>query len=238
MAKDIFLKKVNNVKCEILEEIRNILGHGTHIFQDTFFIHYIEGEVATTEICVGVRVSVNNEVIIMCKSEDKAPTILTDVSDVLLFDTNSLGDILDHLIDDVRNKYTDDLREIIKNNGGVIDLEEDFAFACNPYIGKKANRIFLYNGNVYASSFVENGHTVVTITVNNLDIVDLINLVKQVKNRQNFDIKIYASRIFSINAPSYEEAIAIAKKEFKMKPFDEGDIDDISVTMYPNGKCD
>jgi hypothetical protein len=233
MAKDIFLKKVNNVKREILEEIRNILGHGTHMFKDTFFIHYIEGEIATTEVCIGVKVAKNGEVIIICQSEEEI-----DGTAVLLFDTNSLGDILDHLIDEARNEYTDDLREIIKNNGdgGVIDFEDDFVFTCNPYIGRKTNKIFLAGGNVYISSFLGCNFTEIIIKASSLHIVDLINLVKHVKNRQNFDIKIYASRIFSINAPSYEEALAIAKNEFKMKPFDEGDIDDISVTMYPNGK--
>lgn len=47
--------QISEIKNDILNEISDILGaNARHDFKDTFYVHFIDGEVATTEVCTGV----------------------------------------------------------------------------------------------------------------------------------------------------------------------------------------
>ena len=64
MERKDYAEKFLAVKNEILEEIRKILGNDQkHEFKETFYIHYVEGEVATTEICNAIEIDKEGMVI-------------------------------------------------------------------------------------------------------------------------------------------------------------------------------
>ena len=57
MERKDYADKFRDIKNEILNEIRELVPRASaHHFNEKFYVHYIEGEVATTEICSAVEV--------------------------------------------------------------------------------------------------------------------------------------------------------------------------------------
>ena len=52
MERKDYAEKFMEIKNEILKDIRKMLPFDSaHHFAEKFYVHYVEGEVATTEIC-------------------------------------------------------------------------------------------------------------------------------------------------------------------------------------------
>ncbi len=108
MERTDIIKSVRDLKCEVLEEIRKILPNGTHYFAQPFNIHYIEGEVVTTEICKAIEVCAaeSQQVKIHHQSEGYGAEDIdvTDGDEIFNYEPNSFADILGNLKADIRDK--------------------------------------------------------------------------------------------------------------------------------------
>lgn len=106
MEREIYEEKFFNVKNEILDEIRGIVPEGSvHYFNEKFFVHFVDGEVATTEICAAVEVDHSEMVIFHTRPEGCDTTEMINGQNVLNFDENSFLDILDHLKKESKRKF-------------------------------------------------------------------------------------------------------------------------------------
>lgn len=130
MESNDYAKRILDIKHEIVEEIRKLIPEDSaHSFEDTFYVHYVEGEVATTEICHAVEVW-HGGVVVFIVSEPNLTENVVEGDKVYQYDSNSFLDILDHLNKDIREKKLDIIRKLLKENGGSIDIKDKYEFLC------------------------------------------------------------------------------------------------------------
>lgn len=127
-------KMFKNLKEEILDEIRTILGNDNrHEFSDTFYVHYVEGEVANTEICNAVEVWFEGGVVFCTVPDGQEPTReneqVIEGENVFGYEPNSFIDILNNLKKEIRAKKIARLRELVIENDNEIKFDGNFSFA-------------------------------------------------------------------------------------------------------------
>lgn len=220
MERKDYAEKFRDIKDEILDEIRGILGNGEkHYFKETFFVHYVEGEVATTEVCSALEISEKGMVVFhVINSVQDAEKI--EAHGVYAYDPESFLDILDHLKKDVREKKFQILRKLLKDNGGSVKIDSQTVVGIlgerkeYPCIVEelhlkdgKIEIIDNYEGDKFTNSEAE-------LATQSID--RLINSVRQ-QTKRKFVIRVSGSfsRTFDIEASSYKEALEFAKTEWK-----------------------
>ena len=125
MVLDKLVKEVSALKKDALTEIKDLIGNGEFMFKDSFYIHYIEGEVATTEICKGISYDSDATIDKVKLLTDNAEEPWVDLVDA--YDVGTFADILQHLYDE-RSSRLKELRGIVKRNGGEINFDGNFKF--------------------------------------------------------------------------------------------------------------
>lgn len=88
--------EILQMKKEIIGKIRNAVPKDGLKFNDEFYIHYIDGELATTEICKAIAWKPGkDEIVVTVKSETKGEIIeYIREDDLVYYDPYSLADIL------------------------------------------------------------------------------------------------------------------------------------------------
>lgn len=229
MERKDYAEKFMEIKNEILKEIRKMIPfESAHHFAEKFYVHYVEGEVATTEICSAVEVWSDGMVVFIVKPENADKEEVIEGETVFMYDPESFLDILDHLKKDVREKKFQILRKLLKDNGGSVKIDrqtvvgilgerEEYPCIVEELHLKdgKIEIIDNYEGDKFTNSEAE-------LTTQSID--RLINSVRQQTYRE-FVVRVSGSfsRTFDINASSYEEALALAKKQWEETPLYSGD---------------
>lgn len=231
MERKDYEEKIRDIKKEILDEIRSILEYGVkHNFKETFYVHYVEGEVATTEVCTALEVNGQGMITFHVINDiEKAEKI--DWDDVYAFDPKSFLDILDHLKKDIREEKLAILREIVKKNGGSVDFDGTFNFIIHnngdDYTCQLSGLRMTKSGELQIEDIYE-GERFANVE-NELPSHQLDKLIAYVENntKKKFKIRAYEtfSRIFEIEATNYDEAVEKICKELESFPFEEGDSD-------------
>lgn len=228
MERKDYAEKFRDIKDEILDEIRGILGNGKkHYFKETFFVHYVEGEVATTEVCSALEISEKGMVVFhVINSVQDAEKI--EAHGVYAYDPESFLDILDHLQKEVREKKLDIIRELLKNNGGSIDVKGNFEFLCADEGDKKTlshsllKGVSLDNDKILVKTIWKEDSSQYDYNEDCITNEELDNVITCLKSQvqQKFVIRVSGSysRTFDIEASSYEEALAEAKKDWEINP--------------------
>ena len=229
MERKDYADKFRDIKSEILEEIRALVPEDSaHHFSENFYVHYIEGEVATTEICSAVEVWSDGMVVFIVHRDTTAKDEVIEGETVFSYDSDSFLDILDHLKKDIREKKFQILRKLLKDNGGSVKIDsqtvigicinrEDYPCIVEE-LRLKDGKIEIhdnYEGDKFTNSEEE-------LTTQSID--RLIDYVRQQTYRE-FVVRVSGSfsRTFDINASSYEEALALAKKQWEETPLYSGD---------------
>lgn len=232
MERKDYAEKFRDIKNEILDEIRGILEYGvTHDFIEPFFIHYVRGEVATTEECVSIKIDNVGKVIVVYRLENGFETFVTEGDDVFHYTCDSFLDILDHLKKDIREEKLAILREIVKKNGGSVDFDGTFNFIIHnngdDYTCQLSGLRMTKSGELQIED-IYNGERFANVE-NELPSHQLDKLIAYVENntKKKFKIRAYEtfSRIFEIEATNYDEAVEKICKELESFPFEEGDSD-------------
>ena len=227
MERKDYADKFRDIKNEILNEIRELVPRDSaHHFSEKFYVHYVEGEVATTEICSAVEVWSDGMVVFIVKPEYVDKDEVIEGETVFGYDSNSFLDILGNLKKDIREKKLSHLRELVKKNGGKINFDGSFGFHSivdGKYVaGEKSfitcieldktfeNRVYL-DCNFSGEAIEEQEEQ---IPLDELD--NLIAYVRE-KTYRKFIIRVSGSfsRTFDIEASTYEEALEFAKTEWK-----------------------
>jgi len=228
MERKDYADKFRDIKDEILDEIRGILGNGKkHYFKETFFVHYVEGEVATTEVCSALEISEKGMVVFhVINSVQDAEKI--EAHGVYAYDPESFLDILDHLQKEVREKKLDIIRELLKNNGGSIDVKENFEFLCadegdkNTLSHSLLKGVSLDNDKILVKTIWKEDSSQYDYNEDCITNEELDNVITCLKSqmKQKFVIRVSGSysRTFDIEASTYEEALAEAKKDWEINP--------------------
>ena len=150
MVLDKLVKEVSALKQDALTEIKDLIGNGEFMFKDSFYVHYIEGEVATTEICKGISYDNDATIDKVKLLTDNAEEPWVDLVDA--YDVGTFADILQHLYDE-RSSRLKELRGIVKRNGGEINFDGNYKF-----IGqiKDGNNLEYFDDNtLYGLSLVD-----------------------------------------------------------------------------------
>lgn len=234
MERKDYAQKFHDIKNDILLEIRSLVPEDTaHHFSEKFYVHYVEGEVATTEICTAVEVWCGGMVVFIVHRDTTAKDEVIEGESVFMYDPDSFLDILDHLKKDLREKKLAYIRDIVKKHNGRIEFDNKFRFTgfdgdseCE-FVGllslslKEDGKLNIedeWQDGIYDNS--EN-----FIPDSELD--RFIEYVKE-KTMKKFSIYVHGcfGRVFDdIEADSYEDALAIAKKMWEEKPLNKEDSD-------------
>ena len=225
MERKDYAQKFHDIKNDILLEIRSLIPEDTaHHFSEKFYVHYVEGEVATTEICSAVEVWHGGMVVFIVHRDTTAKDEVIEGETVFSYDPDSFLDIFDHLKKDIREKKLSHLREIVKEHEGSVDFDGNFVF------------IIHNNGDDYlcqltALRIAKDGKLEVDDTYDGdkftnpeeeLSDKDLDKLIAYVesKTKRKFVVRVSGSfsRTFEIEANNFEEALAEAKKEWEVRP--------------------
>ncbi len=236
MERKDYAEKFMEIKNEILKEIRKMLPFDSaHHFAEKFYVHYVEGEVATTEICSAVEVWSDGMVVFIVKTENAEKEEVIEGETVFMYDPESFLDILDHLKKEVREKKLDHLRDIVKRHNG---LSFDGGFNINIDERDTANNecAIVENCRLVGLRLTTDGKLGIvnlfegeTFTNEESALLDedidkLITYV-ECQIRRKFVIRVSGSfsRTFDIEAETYEEALAEAKKDWETNPLYYGD---------------
>lgn len=222
MERKDYAEKFMEIKNEILKEIRKMLPFGSaHHFAEKFYVHYVEGEVATTEICSAVEVWSDGMVVFIVKPENADKEEVIEEETVFMYDPESFLDILDHLKKEVREKKLNHLREIVKLNGGRIKFDGTFATRLSlneETLSVGVESLYIDEDDCFC---IENHHHQCSYSdqCDNLLSDDLDKLIDYVesKTKRKFVVRVSGSfsRTFEIEASSFEEALEYAQTEWE-----------------------
>lgn len=235
MESNDYAKRILDIKHEIVEEIRKLIPEDSaHRFSDKLYVHYIEGEVATTEVCSAVEVwhggmvvFIVNHLVQFAKEE------VIEGEAIYRYEPESFLDILDHLNKDIREKKLDIIRKLLKENGGSIDIKDKYEFLC----ADEGDKNTLSHS--YLKGVEIDGEKILVKTIwkedgerydyhehciTNDELNGIIDCLRKNTYRE-FVVRVSGSfsRTFDINASSYEEALALAKKQWEETPLYSGD---------------
>lgn len=242
MERKDYAKKFYDIKNEILKEIRSLIPEDTaHRFNDPFYVHFIEGEVATTEVCTAVEVWHGGMVVFIVNNRTSIKNEETiEGESVFQYDPESFIDILDHLKKEVREKKLLRLRDLVEQHNGIMTFDGFFEFVSKKEEDTKVNLCdnFLYGleltekGTLEVITRREDGSQKYEYHTDCIRIIDddLDRLVDYVQHlcKKKFSIYVHGSygRVFDdIEAETYEEALAIAQKMWDKEPLNKEDSD-------------
>lgn len=231
MERKGYADKFRDIKNEILKEIREFVPRDSaHHFAEKFYVHYIDGEVATTEICSAVEVWSDGMVVFIVKPENADKEEVIEGETVFGYDSDSFLDILDNLKKDIREKKLSHLREIVKQNGGRIEFDGNFTTRL-PIDGEElsvgVDSLYFDEDDCFC---IENHHhqCYYSDQCDNLLSDDLDKLIAYVesKTKRKFVVRVSGSfsRTFEIEANNFDEALAEAKKDWEVNPLIQEDV--------------
>lgn len=229
MERKDYAEKFMEIKNEILKEIRKMLPFdSSHHFAEKFYVHYVEGEVATTEICSAVEVWSDGMVVFIVKPENAEEEVIEGET-VFMYDPESFLDILDHLKKDIREKKLSHLREIVKKHEGSVDFDGTFDFIIHngddDYICQLTALRIAKDGRLEVDDICDGDKfTNPEEELSDKDLDKLIDYVES-KTKRKFVVRVSGSfsRTFEIEANNFDEALAEAKKEWEINPLYFGD---------------
>ena len=246
MERTDIIKSVYDLKCEVLKEIRKVLPNGIHQFVQPFYIHYIEGDVATTEVCRAIEVCAaeNQMVRVHHQSEGYGAEDIdiTDGEEVFNYEPNSFADILGNLKAEIRGKKLSVLRNLIEQNGGKMQFDGNFRYVgydpevCIDECEDTLLMGFDINneGKLIVDNIWQGGEY--SNTEDYLTDAELDRIIDYVKNQSVRTFQIHAQalvgRVIDVQAASYEDAVELAKKELELHPFTKEDIDGIDWSEW------
>lgn len=230
MEENYYLQQLNELKNEVLTEIVDVLGtDGKHDFREHLVIHYVYGEVATHELIKGVKANGNiPEFYILNEIGDEETITLEKLND---YDIISLINILRTLKKELREDKLAILRELVRNYNSL-NFDGGFTFSVD-----ERDETSIGGGGIVDDCHLTGLRLCVdgTLVIHNTfegtpfindedsilyeDIDRMISYVKSQTTRK-FVIRVSGSfsRTFDVNASSYEEALEIAKKDWKVNP--------------------
>jgi hypothetical protein len=234
MERKDYAERILDIKNEIIEEIRKLVPEDSaHRFSDKFYVHFIEGEIATTEVCSAVEVWHGGMVVFIVNPlKEFAREEVIEGATIYKYEPESFLDILNRLKKEIREKKLQTLREIVKNNQKRIEFDNKFRFngISGGCLCEHIGLLALYlddEGNLLIEDEWEDG-----IYTNEDDLIpdsELDRIIEYVEchAKPKFSIRAVEtrSRTFEFYAGSYEEALELVKKELEKKPLNEEDSD-------------
>lgn len=230
MERKDYADKFRDIKNEILKEIRKLVPRDSaHHFSEKFYVHYIEGEVATTEICSAVEHWSGGMIVFIVNRDTTAKDEVIEDETVFGYDSDSFLDILDHLKKDIREKKLSHLREIVKEHEGSVDFDGNFVFIINnngdDYICQLTALRIAKDGKLEVDDTCDGDKF--TNPEEELSDKDLDNLIAYVESKCNKTYEVTISELRSrkveIQASTFDEAVEKAKKLLETEPLNNED---------------
>lgn len=224
-----YITKYNSLKLEVIENISELIEKEKyHRFVDTFFTHFVEGEVATTEMCTAIEYSESEGRFFIVTSNGYEETSISE-NDAMGYEFESLLDIYTRLVYELREERIKKIKSIF------VDMDLSIIDVC----GNKPIYITMENGEVKKHLvntiyLNEDGEVVVKLKTRYaihtkkasdfaLDELDtLLAYVKEsVKKEYNVVASVLLTRPINVRANSWEEALEKAKKMLDEHPLNE-----------------
>lgn len=245
-----YREKVLNMKNEILNEIRSLVQADTrHEFTETFYIHYLEGEFAVTNICHAVLVFKDLSVAFCVSDNPETPvdeeTVLSG-KDLLMCDVCSFIDILKRIKDDIRHRKLFRLLSLVRGNNGYMSFDGSFEFLCDDTEQNSENNLSHSaligleidgNGNLLVRTMWKEDGECYDYNQDCICDAELDNILKFVEERSGKTFKITVaetlSRVYEVKATCYDNAVRKVKESIKDDPLGKPDSDGICIDMVP-----
>lgn len=227
-------RSIEDLKHEVLGDIREIMEKEKyHKFQEPVYIHYIEYEVATTEKCVLLEYSDDDEKFFFETEHTQIFEIRTNDSEdsLMQYDFDSLLNLYKTLIAELRTEKIDEIKKIMLESGG------DITISGNKYIQLNEG-----NGEVVRSRvksvYYTCGYEIVKtekspkvrdkdVFLSNLDYNELVKLLSYIKEETEKTYNVTASdvlsRTFEVKAGSWEDAVKKVKAMLDKEPLGNDD---------------
>ena len=236
-----YAKMFRDIKDEILGEIRSLVPVNTVFrFDEEFVVRYTYAETALVEYFVGIEVSADGSIIFHVQDEEcEFESEPMEGEAIYCYDNESLISILEHLKKGVREEKLAKLRDIVKKNGGKIEFDGSFLINIDEREDAKNICRIVENCHLTGFELISDGTLIVKNKFehdeyenveSSLLFEDLDKLIAYVERqtRKKFVVRVYGtySRTFDIEASSYEEALAEAKKDLEINPIRWDDLDE------------
>lgn len=232
MERKDYADKFMAVKNDILKEIREIVGVNNKCdFKNPCIVYYCDGEVAIADNCTGIIIDDDGCVILRYFTDDPDEEHKTSAEGIFSYSDGSFINLISHLKKEVREQKLTRLRNIIEDYGGHMNFDETFVFDVFIDDDTTVGPCYLTglsikgNGELSISDTFDGDSYENTEKELNIEAIDKILAYVESFAKREFTIRVSGSfsRTFDIKATSYEEAQALAKKEWEINPLYFGD---------------
>lgn len=225
-----YITKYNSLKLEVIENISEIIEkEECHRFVDPFFIHFVEGEVATTEECTEIECSKGKLFIATRVTNNGRVDETISETDAMGYEFESLLDIYTRLVYELREERIEKIKSIFAD----MDLSTIAVCGNKPiYITMESgeakkhivNAIYL-NEDGEVEVKLETRYAIHTKKASDLGLDELDTLLaytkESVKKEYNVVASVLLTRPINVRANSWEEALEKAKKILDEHPLNE-----------------
>ena len=240
---DDYITKYNSLKLEVIENISELIEKEEyHRFVDPFFIHFVEGEVATTEECTAIECSKGKLFIATRVTNNGRVEETISETDAMGYEFESLLDIYTRLVYELRDERIEKIKQVFCD----MDLSTIAVCGNKPiFITMKSgefkkyfvNTIYLNeDGEVEVS--LEKKHSTVSKKISDLALDELDTLLGYIKDatekEYNVIVSVRLSRPINVKANSWEEACEKAKKMLDEHPLNEKEDGDGNIEVWEN----
>lgn len=212
--------EVNAIKQSILNDIKDIMGERlTHEFKEDVIVHYIDGDLATTERLQWIDKDSNG---ISMEFESDMGGDSISGNHLYCIDVESLLGVRTALIKELREEKAKHIINLVKQNDGKVVFSSVHSIDGTGNI----NSIALDNDGIalISVSFMD-GVAVESLSTLSLD--GLTKLEAMIKDETEEEFTITASNVlsrqFKIKASSYDRAVELVKKILEHNPLNEDD---------------
>lgn len=240
---DDYITKYNSLKLEVIENISEILEkEECHRFVDPFFIHFVDGEVATTEECTEIECSKGKLFIATRVTNNGSAEETISEIDAMGYEFESLLDIYTRLVYELREERIEKIKSIFAD----MDLSTIAVCGNKPiYITMESgetkkhivNAIYL-NEDGEVEVKLETRYAIHTKKAYDLGLDELDTLLGYVKDatekEYNVIVSVRLSRPINVKANSWEEACEKAKKMLDEHPLNEKEDGDGNIEVWEN----
>lgn len=224
--------KMATLKKDVIDSIGELMEKAVyHKFKSRVYIHYIEGEVATTELCTALESNEGGGFHFITESVGGSMCITTadSMERLMDYDFTSIVNMYETLTEELREEKIAEIKEILANNSNLVQIPssmERCIFSCgSDGVTYKYIMRFAYakGGKLTVKADYKGEPSELTEDFFELDELErMADIIKEALAKKfRITASNLMSRTFEVTAGSYEEAVEKVKKLLSEKPLNE-----------------
>ena len=225
--------RMASLKKEVIDSIGELMEKAVHHkFKSRVYIHYIEGEVATTELCTALETYSGGGFGFITESAglpDVQITTSQGSEHLMGYDFESIVSIYEKLTDELRKEKIAEIKKILADNSNLVQIPssmERCIFSCgSDGVTYKHIMRFAYTKGGKLTVKADYKGEPSELTEDSFELDELERMAGIIKEALAKKFRITAlnlmSRTFEVTAGSYEEAVEKVKRLLSVNPLNE-----------------